>query len=394
MKAGELNELLTWATVGQAEKIKAVIQHGSVKAAAKALGLHRANVDRAVQAAKMQAALKGYSPAHYMTKTVPEAYLVKGVSTYFDKEGKPKGQWVKSTLYQDKARAIQKAAIQALAEEIKGLSPVMDSPKACLDDLLVVYPLGDPHFGMYAWAKEAGDDFDLEIARQLTLGAVDRLVSTAPKAKTAIVLPLGDVFHMDDQTNLTPGHGNQLDADGRFVKVLQVGIQTFRHVVLRALERHEKVIVRFVQGNHDPHAVWALSLSISAYFENEPRVEVDLSPSKFWFYEFGNVLLGATHGDTVKHEKLLGVMAADQAEAWGTTKHRYWYTGHVHNQVVTELPGVVCESFRTLAAKDAYAAGAGYRAGRDMRAIVHHRQFGEVERHRCDIAMLETLNGA
>jgi hypothetical protein len=56
---------------------------------------------------------------------------------------------------------------------------------------------------------------------------------------------------------------------------------------------------------------------------------------------------------------------------------------------VTELPGVVCEAFRTLAAKDAYAAGHGYRAGRDMRCIVHHKDFGEIERHRCDVAMLE-----
>ena len=43
----------------------------------------------------------------------------------------------------------------------------------------------------------------------------------------------------------------------------------------------------------------------------------------------------------------------------------------------------------TLAAADAYAAGAGYRAGRDMRLIVHDSEHGEVERHRCDIGMIE-----
>lgn len=83
-------------------------------------------------------------------------------------------------------------------------------------------------------------------------------------------------------------------------------------------------------------------------------------------------------------------MAADRPEDWGQTRHRYFYTGQIHNQTVTELPGLVCESFRTLAAKDAYAAGAGYRAGRDMRLIVHHRDHGEIERHRCDVGMIET----
>jgi hypothetical protein len=91
----------------------------------------------------------------------------------------------------------------------------------------------------------------------------------------------------------------------------------------------------------------------------------------------------------VKHEGLPGVMAADRAEEWGQTKHRYWYTGHVHHTAVKEFPGVVCESFRTLAAKDAYAAGHGYRAGRDMRCIVLHKDHGEVARYRCDISMLE-----
>lgn len=39
-------------------------------------------------------------------------------------------------------------------------------------------------------------------------------------------------------------------------------------------------------------------------------------------------------------------------------------------------PGCVVESFRTLAAPDAYASGAGYRSGRDMKLDVIHRLWG------------------
>jgi hypothetical protein len=118
-------------------------------------------------------------------------------------------------------------------------------------------------------------------------------------------------------------------------------------------------------------------------------VTVEIEPSKFSYLRFGKVLIASTHGDTVKHAQLPGIMAADRPEDWGQAKHRYWYTGHIHNTTVSEFPGVVCESFRTLAAKDAYAAGHGYRAGRDMRCIVHHKEYGEVARYRCDISMLE-----
>jgi hypothetical protein len=52
------------------------------------------------------------------------------------------------------------------------------------------------------------------------------------------------------------------------------------------------------------------------------------------------------------------------------------------------MAGVLIEWFRTLAPRDAWATGAGYRSGRDMYAVIHHKEYGEVERHRCDIAML------
>lgn len=381
--------LLPYATPTQAKYIEAVNAHGSLRKAAKAMGVGYRVVHGCIAAVKRVAAYRGYSPDHDMTKTVPDPFNVKGVSSYFNKDGKLAGQWVKSYVDADKREALVREVIATLTEDVRGLAPLTEPPEFVHSDLLAVYPLGDPHFGMYAWAKETGEDFDLAIARRLTLGAVDRLVQTAPPAETAIVLPLGDVFHMNDQTNTTPGHKHQLDADGRFPKVLRVGIETFRHAILRCLEKHQRVIVRFVGGNHDPQAVWALALTVSAYFHDEPRVEVDLSPAAHWFYRFGKVLIGATHGDKTRHADLLGVMACDRAADWGQTRHRYFYTGHVHSQVVTEHPGLLCESFRTLAAKDAYAAGHGYRAGRDMRLIVHHIEHGEVERHRVDVGMIE-----
>ena len=382
--------LKQWATPSQAKYIDAVNEHKSYRAASRALGVNFSAVFDSVKAVERKAAIHGYSPQHDMSRPVPEPFVVKGVSTYYNKDGKPSGQWVKSRLDDEKFQEVVRTAVKALSEDVRGLAPITKPPRHSTPDLLAVYPFGDPHFGMYSWGAETGEDFDLNIARQLTAGAVDRLVGSAPPAETAIVLPLGDVVHMDDQTNQTPAHRHQLDADGRFVKVLHVCIQTYRHVVLRCLEKHQRVIVRFVSGNHDPHAVWSLAFTLAAYFDSEPRVTVDLSPSPHWFYRFGKVLIGATHGDKSKVSNLLGVMAADRAEDWGLTKHRYWYLGHIHQQSVHELAGVTCESFRTLAAKDSFASSYGYRAGRDMRLIVHHREHGEVERHRCDVGMIES----
>ena len=203
------------------------------------------------------------------------------------------------------------------------------------------------------------------------------------------MIELGDFFHADDSKAVTPGHGNKLDVDTRWAKVLVIGLRAMKHAILRLLEKHKKVIVRINPGNHDPHTSYMLAIALAEFFSNNDRVTIDLSPAAHWYYRFGKVLIGTTHGDTTKLKDLQGVMAADRAQDWGATEQRYWYCGHIHHVEVREAPGVITEYFRTLAARDAWHAGQGYRAGRDMRCIVHHKDFGEIERQRCDVAMIE-----
>jgi hypothetical protein len=380
--------LRQFATVRQLEIIDAVNLHGSHGKAAKSLNVCKGTVQGAMDALRRKAANRGYSPDHDMTRTVPDGYMVKGVSTYYNAEGKPSGQWVKSSIDANRQEQLIKEFITILAQDIKGLAPLTPVPENNNSDLMCVYPMGDPHFGLYAWAKDAGDDFDLTIAENLTCGAIDRLVASAPEAETAILLNLGDMFHADNQKNVT-NSGHQLDVDGRWAKVQQIGLKAMLHCIRRLLEKHKKVIFRINKGNHDGHSSYALALMISCYFDNEPRVEVDLSPAVAWYYKFGNVLIGSTHGDTLKGGDMLAVMAADEPKKWGETNHRYWYVGHVHHQDTKEYRGGIVEYFRTLAARDAWHQGQGYRAGRDMCLIVHHKQHGEIERHRCDIGMLK-----
>ncbi|WP_321905141.1 hypothetical protein [Paraburkholderia tropica] len=380
--------LLSYATARQVEYLEAIETHGSERKAAEAMGVARGTLSNAIAALKAKAAKMGYSPSHDMTHVVPDGFLVKGVSTYYDDEGKPRGQWVKSIADNDARERILREFAESLAEGVKGLAPITTAPDRVLSDLMCVYPQGDPHVGLHSWWAEAGEDFDLKIAERLMCAAVDRLVSIAPAAETALLLNLGDMFHADNQRNESQS-GHKLDVDGRWAKVQQIGLRAMLHCIRRMLEKHKRVIVRINRGNHDGHSSYALALMISCYFHNEPRVEVDLSPAVCWYHRFGSNLIGSTHGDTIKGPDMLPIMAADVPEMWGETKHRMWFVGHVHHQDLKEYRGGTVEYFRTLAARDAWHAGQGYRAGRDMRLIVLHRDHGEIERHRADIGMLE-----
>jgi molybdenum-dependent DNA-binding transcriptional regulator ModE len=380
-------KLLDWATEREKEYVAALDKHGSLAKAAKAMGVAKSAVFGSIDALKKRAAKAGYSPEHDLVHPVAPGQMLKGTSTLY-KDGQPVMQWVKTNADMEAMEEILKEFAQSLADSVKGLAPIVKPPKHGDDDILCVYPMGDPHFGMHAWWQDAGDDFDLGIAERLTCGAVDRLVASAPNAGTALLLNLGDMFHADNQKNQSQS-GHQLDVDGRWAKVQQVGLRATIYCIQRLLEKHQRVIVRINRGNHDGHSSYALSLMLSCFFHNEPRVEVDLSPAVAWYYQFGQVLIGSTHGDTLKGQDLVQIMAADKPKEWGETRHRYWYVGHVHHQDSKEYRGGIVEYFRTLAARDAWHAGQGYRAGRDMRLIVIHRRHGEVERHRCDVAMID-----
>ena len=379
--------LRSYASVRQLEIIEAIDQAGTRDAAAILLGISTRKVYEAIGRVRKTAAAAGYSPDHDMTRTVPSGFKVKGVSTYYNADGKPSGQWVKSSATNEAQEAALREFAADLAEGVKGLAPITPKPTHTIDSLLCVYPIGDPHFGLRVWAQEGGDNFDLEAAERLTCSAIDRLVSSAPKAHTALLLNLGDHFHADSQSNTTTA-GTNVDVDGRWAKIQQIGLRSMLYGIKRLLEHHEKVIFRINRGNHDKHAAYALALMVSCYFHNEPRVEVDLSPSAVWYYQFGKVLIGSTHGDTIKGTAMMGVMAADKPQEWGTSSHRYWLVGHVHHVDQKEYPGGMVEYFRTLAPGDAWHHGQGYRSGRDMRLIVMHKEYGEIERHRCDVGML------
>lgn len=372
---------------------EAFVTHGNVVAAAAALGMTAVTLRAHLRELAARAARRGWSPAHDMERTVPDGFHVKGVSTMYDGDGNVRGQWVKSARDGEHKLEALFAAVAEIAEPFRGAAdpcPVQDHHDA---DLMAAYIMGDPHVGMFSWAHETGNDFDTRIAERDLVTAVDHLVAIAPAAKSALVVNLGDFFHGDNSDNRTARSGHSLDIDTRYAKVLSIGIRIMRRIIDRALEKHEEVKVINEIGNHDDNSALMLALCLAAYYEREPRVEIDTSPAKFHWHRFGLNLIGVTHGDTVKATSLPGVMSCDRAKDWGETEHRHWYTGHVHHDSAKDFPGVTVETFRTLAPADAWHRAAGYRSAQDMKCDVWHREFGRINRHIVGIKQVRAKQG-
>ena len=328
-----------------------------------------------------------FKPVPY---ALPEGQRVKGLSTLYDTDGKKVLEWVKTTEDQERQQEILRESLAEMAASLPRITP-KPADKKYPDELMSVIPFGDPHFGMYAWAEEVGNDFDLDIAKRDLCAAVQYLVSQSPTSQRCVIVNLGDFFHADNLEGKTAKHGNVLDMDTRLPKVIRVGVSAMRQCIETALTRHKTVEVINAIGNHDEVLSMALSIMLANVYEDEPRVIVHDAPTRRHYIRHGKVLLGITHGDRTKDSQLPGIMATERAEDWGQTRHRYFYRGHHHHDTRMEYNGCMVEQFRTLAPGDAYAVGGGWLSGRDMKLIVHHKEYGEVARTTCSIDMLRAV---
>ncbi|MFD0669734.1 hypothetical protein ACT80S_18590 [Ramlibacter sp. MAHUQ-53] len=373
-------QLTSFATVRELELLEALESHGTHRAAAKALGVSKSVFSGAMDRLKRRAASRGYSPDHDMTRTVPEGFRVKGVSTYYDQEGKPRGQWVKSAADDAARERAIREAYEAMAEDVPRIAPTLPVP-VTEDHLLTLYTLTDCHVGALAWHREGGADWDLAIAEKSLIGCFEQMVRASPAATTGVVAQLGDFLHSDGLLPVTPTSGHVLDQDGRFSKVVSTAVRVLRRIIAMALEKHRRVVVLLAEGNHDmASSVW-LRVMFRALYEHEPRVQVIDSELPYYVHQHGRTMLGFHHGHLKKNDGLPLLFAAQFPQVWGATTKRYAHTGHRHHIEEKEHSGMVVVQHPTLAARDAYAARGGWIAERQVRAITYHAEHGEVARN-------------
>lgn len=372
--------LKAYATPRQAEYIDAVNTYGDFSKTSRAMGVPRSTIQDGISLLKKKAARQGYSPEHDMQRTIPDGFLVKGVSTYYNKDGKPSAQWVKSSIDRDRQEQIMREAFDAMASELPRLPKQPKSVKATNKDLCNVFTLTDSHVGALCWKQEGGADWDLKIAEEILTGCFQKMVDASPAAGTAVVAQLGDFLHQDSIVPVTPSHGHILDADSRYSKIIKVAIRILRRVIDMALERHYKVVVLLAEGNHDiSSSIWMRTM-FAALYENEPRICVIDTALPYYVYQHGETMLSWHHGHLKNIDQLPLLFAAQFPVIWGTTKKRYCHTGHRHHVEEKEFSGMKVLQHSTLAARDAHAARGGWISEREVSAITYHKSFGQYSR--------------
>ncbi len=370
--------LIEFCQTDRQREVIALYEEFGASGAAKKLGINDTNVRKTVRRVKGIAAKRGHSPENDMTKTAPEGYAIRGTSTLYDADGNAKLQWVKTKVDAEAQLAMMREVVEAFRDDLP-LYKEVDLQSDVNERLLTVYPLSDAHIGMLADEDETGDDWDIRIAERVITEHFGKLVSHAPSSGECLLAVLGDFWHRFNIDGVSRS-GHIFDCDSRFGKMHKVGVKILLFMINECLKKHKSVKMIIASGNHDHEIAAAARDWIGVVYSRESRFSIYEHDKPFYYHQFGKCLIGVTHGDKCKMDRLPSVMACDMAKEWGETEHRHWLTGHVHHDKLVEYPGVHCESFNIMAAKDAYANSGGWRSKRTTTCMVFDTDDGLCER--------------
>jgi hypothetical protein len=319
---------------------------------------------------------------------VADGFALKGYSEFTKTEhGTP--IWLKTVKAEQDYYSAVIEAINAREPKAVNIPP----PRLQTFDARDIVPwlnIGDAHIGMLAHEVEASANFDIKIAKAEILQAAFDLIDRAPDCETMVVNDLGDGSHYENMRAVTERSGHELDADGRYYKMIEAYLDIMEAIIEKALHKARWVHVIINQGNHSEKNDYWAALHLRRMYARlgEDRIKVLPNYNPFIGYRMGKTFVLIHHGHKAKPETLRQVMSTDYAIDWGEATFRYIDGGHIHHFSAKELGGAEWCSFNNLAPVDKHAHDGGWRSKQAMTLVLRSRSYGDVGRYKMPIEMV------
>ena len=313
--------------------LEAYEQHGTQKAAAEAQGLARATFQSRLDRARQ------------IGREVLEAGVAGGVDNisslaHFwkiakDDDGNGYSLFITNPV-SGESRSIQEMVANAVAESLADKRPEYECRPEPTGENLLILDLSDVHFLKLCAETETGYTYNRDVARHRVREGTKALLRMAKPFNVGRVLfVLGnDILHIDTPRNTTTS-GTPQDTDGTLFQ----GFSDAKAALIGAIEECAKVAqvdLLHVPSNHDWIAGWCLSQCLGAWFRCHPNVSASdymLSERHRKYYRYGANLLGFSHGDGAKEEKLYALMVSEARGHIDACQNLYWILHHVHHKI-------------------------------------------------------------
>jgi len=252
----------------------------------------------------------------------------------------------------------------------------------------VLLNLSDLHVGKLAWDKETGSDYNVDLAKQVFLEALQTLVNQSVRCfgVEEFVLNIGgDFFHTNGSLNATASGTIMNDVDTRYQKIFTKGLEILTDAI-DFLASFEGVNVKLfiVQGNHDKATSFYLGESLKAFYRKDKNIEVVNDPHVRKYHKYGVTSYMLTHGDC-KDDGLPLTFATEKPDYFASSLYRYIFLGHLHKTsrkvylTENEVNGVVSRRLSSLSPTDAWHNDNNFVGAKRMaNALVFDKENGQI----------------
>lgn len=271
----------------------------------------------------------------------------------------------------------------ALIEDMKRHAPVykkQEYGEQSHGHLLVIDP-ADVHIGKLCKAFENGEDYNSQIAVQRVKEGVQGILEKVKGFHIDKILYIigNDKLHVDTPRSTTTA-GTHQDTDVMWYDAFRIAMQLDREII-EMLMQVAPVHVQYDPSNHDYQSGFFLAHALEAWFSKTESVTFNVSIAHRKYFQYGNSLIGTTHGDGAKVQDLPLLMAQEAPKEWSECKHRYIYIHHIHHKMSKDFGSVCVEALRSPSGTDSWHHRNGYQhSPKAIEGFIHHKEQGQIAR--------------
>lgn len=282
------------------------------------------------------------------------------------------------TREQKGVESVRKEIIKELQQYSPKYPKIKRSPSK--DGHLLVVDPADIHIGKLSSSFETGTEYNQQIAVKRVIEGVQGIIDKSSGWNIDKILFIGgnDILHTDTPRRTTTS-GTPQDTDGMWYDNFLTAKQLYVDVI-EMLMQVADVHFTFNPSNHDYQSGFFLAQVIETHFRKSKNITFDVSIKHRKYYQYGKNLIGTTHGDGAKQHNLGSLMSMEASDLWGSVKHRYFYTHHVHHKTAKDFINVTVESLRSPSEADSWHFRNGYISPVAVEGFVHNKEFGQVAR--------------
>lgn len=299
----------------------------------------------------------------------------------YEAQGKENTKQLKQVKLVVKPKKVQEVTTEFIDEFLKNkdFCKTCERPAIKYNDKgqTLIIDVADLHIGLLAWRNETGSDYDLNICTETFLNALQEIIerSKGRMFKDVYIVTLGDLLHVDNDTNTTT-KGTPQQADGRISKIFDLAFNLMNTAIHWCRPLGARIHYIYTCGNHDRNTGYYLAKCLE---KANKDVDFNILPNPQKAIVVGNTLIGFMHGDIGNAKNKTTWLITDYRKEYGATKWAEIHAGHIHTEEVKAYNNITVRSVKALTGASYWEHQQGYRSTRGLQCFIYDDERGLTE---------------